>query len=41
METLQDLGTELKRRAVGQTSNSLSRFHAEFEFGCELAAARR
>jgi len=40
METLQDLGTELKRRAVGQTSNSLSRFHAEFEFGCELAAAR-
>jgi alpha-mannosidase len=40
METLQDLGLKLKTCIAGHAGDSRSRFQAEFEFGCELAAAR-
>jgi alpha-mannosidase len=39
MRTLQELGLELKARTADRAGGPLSRFQAEFEFGCGLAAA--
>lgn len=40
MGMLQDLTLELRTRAADQHNDWLFRFHSEFEFGRELAAAR-